>query len=205
MKRIAIYLLILVSILGCRKGDEDPIVSFRSRENRLIGEWLVVGGEVNGEIKQQLYDNDYSYSFTATYSKDDVRYVYNSVTLDIEPNTQKGYTEFEFEEDGDFSRKSSYAYEFDSFNTINIMTVSDGEWKFMSKNSEYKNKERVEVELEWQTVNYGSDSYQNPLNQEIEYRIIELSKNQLKMEYEMNSYNDGVLLNEEGFLVFERD
>lgn len=54
MKRIN-YLLILTIVayslitVSCRKGEEDPFISFRSRNQRLIGKWKLVEEKINIE------------------------------------------------------------------------------------------------------------------------------------------------------------
>src|SRR6478609_2381439 len=36
---ILIFTVVIFSFSSCRKGEDDPLISFRSRTNRLEGEW----------------------------------------------------------------------------------------------------------------------------------------------------------------------
>ena len=41
MKNILIAVIVLATFVGCKKGENDPGISFRSRDARVVGEWKV--------------------------------------------------------------------------------------------------------------------------------------------------------------------
>jgi len=50
MKKTAIYLVLILSILtGCKKYDEGPAISLRSKEARLCREWKLERATMNNE------------------------------------------------------------------------------------------------------------------------------------------------------------
>lgn len=60
MKQISFFsisLILTISLIlnfGCRKGKEDPFLSFRSREQRLIGKWKLVDEKIEKETLEQI-------------------------------------------------------------------------------------------------------------------------------------------------------
>lgn len=45
-KLFLVIILIFASLSSCRKGEGDPIISFRSRTYRLTGEWKLKSGSI---------------------------------------------------------------------------------------------------------------------------------------------------------------
>jgi len=45
----ALIMTAVIILDGCKKGPEDPFLSFKSREKRLIGQWKVTEFRINGE------------------------------------------------------------------------------------------------------------------------------------------------------------
>ena len=46
MKKILTIMLIVTAFVGCKKGEEDPIISLRSRDARITGTWELKKMEV---------------------------------------------------------------------------------------------------------------------------------------------------------------
>lgn len=44
-----LFFITALFISACKKGDDDPLISFRSRKTRLTGEWQLVKTTVNNE------------------------------------------------------------------------------------------------------------------------------------------------------------
>lgn len=60
MKKLTIYFILLVVVVGgCKKYEEGPLISLRSKENRLCKEWeldkLILDGETNDEINDFIW------------------------------------------------------------------------------------------------------------------------------------------------------
>jgi len=125
IKRNFVFVVLLISSIvlsttSCKKGEEDPFLSLKSRNSRLKGEWVLKSGEI-------VYTNP-SGSNTTTYDGA------NKTVSGLVPYTE-AYTEsMTFEKDGIFSG----------------ITIEDGEtityegtWAWLNKNkeNETKNKE----------------------------------------------------------------
>ena len=46
-KSIFIVVIIVITLISCRKGEEDPFFSFRSRKARITGYWRLTSGTTN--------------------------------------------------------------------------------------------------------------------------------------------------------------
>ncbi len=155
MKRLAFLLAlagILLSINGCKKGDEDPFISLLSRKARLTGTWTATTGhwvdydyyakafsipavpeiDTKGTVDSVVYD-----------LKDSVLTVYYT---DDEPDTYNYYYTMIFDKDG--------TCKFETYsNKIGTSTekwsTQYGIWYFLDGNKELevKDKERVVVQL----------------------------------------------------------
>jgi hypothetical protein len=129
MKRV--LLLVLLAIIAipvfqsCKKGDNDPAISFKSRKARLCGEWNLKEGfsidiSSNGNIKTHTYDGT-KVVITETGSPDD-SYIF---TIKVTIN-----------KDGTYKYESIYE---------DSETISEGIWYFgrANKDLDLKNKEIV--------------------------------------------------------------
>lgn len=86
MKKIIIsFLFIIIAVeifIGCRKGPEDPLISFHSRKHRVTGLWRVAYYMVNGTDSlmnnvstKDTFSIPYGVAGTMTYTKKKV-YLY---------------------------------------------------------------------------------------------------------------------------------
>ena len=112
-------------ITSCKKGEEDPFLSLKSRKARLVGEWkLVSGTEVtnsNGIVEQIIYSGT---TATQTVGQVETNYVY------LETVSFEKTNEFKMEviHDGDIE-------------------IAEGFWAFMNGHDEIANKECVVVRI----------------------------------------------------------
>lgn len=59
MKNIIIVLIALIALISCKKYDEGPLISFRSKVNRLTGKWKMTNdtAEIFWELtKEQVFN-----------------------------------------------------------------------------------------------------------------------------------------------------
>jgi hypothetical protein len=128
MKKL--FLVLLVAIIAiptfqsCKKGENDPTISLRSRKARLVGEWTLSEG-----------------SYTYTEPGGSASYVFNGstkvTTISGFPSVSQIYTQkVTIEKDG------SYKIE---LNNDGNFSTEEGGWFFGDKNKELdlKNKEIV--------------------------------------------------------------
>lgn len=119
--------MIIFSADSCKKGENDPFISLKSRKARLVGEWKLVEGNTS-VISTSGTD---TYTFTES--------MLTSVESGV--STTKAYTEsFTFGKDG------KYKY---SSNTDNGVETEDeeGVWTFGVKSVELDQKAKETVVL----------------------------------------------------------
>lgn len=133
---VAFMGFILLSLAGCKKGENDPFLSLRSRKARLAGEWSlsyqeyarqsVVGNTTSSEVRHFDSGTETSSStviVSGSTVSSNVSTIHYTLTLTIE-------------KDGTFSQVRS---------ENNETTTSEGTWIFLkkSKEDELKNKEAI--------------------------------------------------------------
>lgn len=156
--------LVITTVLmnGCKKGENDPFLSLKSRKARVAGEWTVssykytsnstsaAGGTSNGVSTTTETINGSSYNATETST--------NSGTSETETSTGtvSAFT-YTFEKDGTFT--STFNYNITSTETDqatnttttdvrNVTSSEEGTWSFLGKlKGEYKNKERIVLQF----------------------------------------------------------
>ncbi|NPD44846.1 MULTISPECIES: hypothetical protein [unclassified Lentimicrobium] len=87
LKNSLISILLILTIGACKKYDEGPAISLRSKEKRLCQTWkskeMYRNGEVEEVSNKSLYmklEKDGSYLITATYNNSDGSVVTNDYT-----------------------------------------------------------------------------------------------------------------------------
>ena len=190
MKNTVILLLsalvIAGSFSGCKKGENDPFLSLRSRKSRLEGNWVIVKEEVsetniNGsttEIIQSVYDGKMKVTTTTTTVG-----ALSTTVID----TVKYTVNFDIKKDGNY--KIIAANE----NKIDIVTT-EGTWLFLGKSklNDLKNKEAILLTTTKQVVS------SNPVANSVNYEnlngltiVIDALKNKEMMTIvEENSSNE---------------
>lgn len=120
---------------SCKKGEDDPLISLRTRKARLCGNWSIESGTyyiLKGNTSA-IYSETFRDYTKNTYSEK--RYDYNSVTIPP-PNITEGLFEFRIE----FNKNGR----FESFRQVdNHSLILKGFWAFSSGIGKNKNKEQV--------------------------------------------------------------
>jgi hypothetical protein len=167
--RLMVLAISIAAIQSCKKGEEDPFLSLRSRKARLTGEWKLSSYSYNS------YENgvlDFSESFDGTNMKED--------NGDLIPYS----SDYIFEKDGTFE-----------INTVDngITRTSKGNWAFLgkSKEAEMKNKEYFLLdETSFTSQNYSSSTSDFNSGDAIAYHLKKLSNKEVILEY-VYTYSDG--------------
>ena len=138
--RIINYFLLFILIVsifnGCKKGEDDPAISLRTRKARLSGEWTLIAGDYS-----RLYQSGSSgTSEIIIYSEDS--YLSTSTLVSGASVLTSTYTishslKINFKRDGTFSYVESKG---------NSVSLISGTWRFLGKNGDNKNKERIKIE-----------------------------------------------------------
>lgn len=123
-----------VFLSGClKKGEDDPLISFRTRKARVVGNWTMTSGKRT--TNQGLF-----YSEEFTYTKD----AFSAITTEPHGSYEsKGYASFtiKFNRDGTVEELRSLYY---NPNT----TILKGTWNFTSGIGRAKKKEQVLIHYE---------------------------------------------------------
>jgi hypothetical protein len=140
MKKIHIYILVAAMVIpafqSCKKGENDPFLSFRSRKARVAGDWKVVSSK-GSQTETGSFGNSFSWTYDGTtYTETDA-----SGTVSY-PET----VTYTFEKDGNYS----YTRVSDG-NT----SSATGTWNFLAGVGDAKNKERMVL----RSISYTSSSY----------------------------------------------
>ena len=192
MKLINTLLLIFLSfalccLSGClKKGEDDPLISLRTRKARLTGQWYLTNGmEESTSISVDSLGRHESKT-TSVYTRD-----YYSYSM-------------EFKKDGGFSSEKTD----NSANT----TVLNGTWNFTKGIGKHKNKEQVVINLNSNsTINtspYSQFAYEDTFkgNQsDLTYTLKELRNKKLVLVYEYSYIqNNGYESSTKSELTFEQ-
>ena len=146
-------LFLSANLSSCKKGENDPTLSLRSRKARLTGEWTVTS--ING-LNSQIYSNPdnpnnmiseyiYNGSTQTNTTKDG-----NGTVLGTSTSDEFTLT-FSFKKDGTFTITQK-----ETANSIEM--TSSGNWIFLNKNknSKLKNKEAILLSMTSDnTINNG--------------------------------------------------
>ena len=120
------YFVVMLMLWGCKKGEDDPTLSLRTRKERFAGDWNLTRGFISSSSKNSVVNTSYSESVFTT-------------TTSLNPNLVLS---------GSYSRTLSINKEgtfIDEIYKDNQFTKDQGFWTFLSGNDieELKNKEAV--------------------------------------------------------------
>ncbi len=128
---------------SCKKGEEDPFLSLRSRKARLVGEWKLSAGT------ETYVSGGATTTTTYTETQKTETAGSNSVTT--------GYTStIKIEKDGSFSWT-----EVETVGSVVTTTTNEGTWNWVGRVGEAKNKEYVVFTVTKVTQASGSTTSTN--------------------------------------------
>ena len=160
MKKHLLILLGAVLLFGCKKGDDDPAISFRSRKTRLAGDWHIESGNFNytaGGYKFSYLFNGTEFSYNDPVSLGKGKYLFN---INISKNG--------------------------TFTMSEIMTGSiidaSGNWTFNSGVGETKKKEEVIFYITTVSKGQSWNGFFNQSSATFKYRIKELRNKKMVLE-----------------------
>lgn len=164
---LAITLTSMLTVFtGCRKGEEDPFISLRTRKARVTGVWTIK--KQNLEISLINSNSSGSYINNTEMGIDGEKVSINStISESYEFSTSIGKgdiaTKITFDKDGNFKRTIRFknitnntnhqggSYYYSNYTSVSIennTVVTTGTWNFLDENEEdYKNKERLIINI----------------------------------------------------------
>ena len=146
-KLLLFIMLVSIIFASCKKGEDDPFLSLRTRTNRLAGDWELTGLNITyNEISSSYNHTSYTtFSNGLFISTED----YGTYT---ETDTMKINYNFKIEKSGFFTQ--TYSSDSDS-------GYREGNWMWLNKNKELdlKNKEAFIISVTKEISDNYTDNY----------------------------------------------
>lgn len=158
-------LLTFIGLFACKKGENDPFLSLRTRKSRLAGEWILTG--ITGKYVSR---SNTAVTNSTTVFLDGI--LTESSTTDFFIGNQSSVTNstygkysyaLSFGKDGTYSLKKELL--FPSGNKKYVITES-GNWVFVgkSKNEDLKAKEAIQLLVKNANSVYYDDNQSNDIS-----------------------------------------
>lgn len=188
MKKIALLMLGVtlalssITLTGCKKGPDDPFLSFRSRATRLSGTWKLQSGTVK--------TTQNSISITTTYT--DTKYTINNSSTDYSLSVT-------FVKDGTYTSK-----EIEGTGALQGTTDATGAWNWVGGTGDTKSKEQVimyEKTSNYSTAGFSSKKTQD-LNQGTVWTLKSLKNKTMVVTWKSTT---GSNVTEEGEFTFTQE
>ncbi len=191
MKLIIALAVVAGVMTGCKKGENDPFFSFKSRKARLAGSWVI--SELDVEEKSHWTDwaaQEYNSVSTRTY--DGARMVHSWTDSQVGGATTSGSEVYAYKHELEFTKEGTFVQTFqgddDGDNIYDWTFVQSGNWVFVGKNkeAELKNKEAVAlyVTSETSTGSYSSSSTFTGFQNSQILVLDRLAKDELVVKYD---------------------
>ena len=134
---IILVLFSLVHLTSCKKGDNDPLISMRTRMNRITGHWKMTERIINSKETFQYLD---AYSQTPQTIVTEYTSIFNGhfITVNYVNNNSSNITPYSC----DLEIKKDFTYSIIENNFIN---QTDQKWYWLSEN---KKKTSILLSLE---------------------------------------------------------
>jgi hypothetical protein len=191
-KSAYIFLAISFILTSCKKGEEDPFFSLKSRKARLKGEWKLT--DIEG-----AHTND-NYSYTSSYS-DGVR---TDIRSDGDINSYRFNLDFKFDGKKNFKQFLYFSYLDNSYfesETLEGVYAFEG----ASKNDNLKSKEAIILYASTDIYESSdSESYETKIEGDpsypIQFRIIRLTNKEMILDVSQRTksqytYESGTTIN----------
>ena len=158
--KITLLLLIGIFLYSCKKGSEDPALSFRSRKARLTGKW--VGTNYSSEINSITSNTNGQTSSTKetiSSGETDISIKTESGTKTITASGTISFHTLEITKDGDYFYSLKYStvatyndstpagVKFTVTKKVSKTVNKQGKWAFTGKFNGNKNKENILLSL----------------------------------------------------------
>lgn len=204
-KNISVFSILMLTLIftfeGCKKGENDPGLSLKSRKGRLAGEWNVTS------LKNTSTNSGTSFTSTITTELESGNWTYSSESV-ISGSTSSisqtgtGDIKITFEKDGTFSsiwnqNWTSYTNSAGTSSISETMVIEfSGTWMFLGKNKDQdiKNKEQIALHTLSETYTYtdtsgsSTDSYTYAHGESVEiWNLDRLAGKELEVSSETNN------------------
>lgn len=146
MKKIILVTLLLIStamtltIVGCKKGNKDPFITFKSREARLTGKWKITAWTVNEKDQLTGHKVDTTAAGGCTFTRTRDTSYEDFITFD-----KSGEYEVRYKMTATLTMdpQAPSATCVASTSSVDAISMSEGIWMFAGGSGNFKNKEEL--------------------------------------------------------------
>jgi hypothetical protein len=177
--RLSLLLLVFTSaffLSNCKKGEEDPRISFRTRKARLTGEWPMKSGKASITFLSST-EPPFNQNLAFDGSKVELNQTEASGPAIIYTGSYS--LVLTIKKDGTFSFRENFAGD---------VLEANGQWNFEYGSGETKNKEEVTFTIESVTKGGTTGHVFNEQRTIFSYKLIQLRNKDLKMESLIKTY-----------------
>lgn len=139
---------------GCKKGENDPFISLRSRKARMAGEWTVSKGEGKSTSTASSYTSTTTWTYDGAQESSTTTTTSGSIST-TDTDVDKFTREYTFEKDGAFKM-----VETDNDDSPATVTTYTGTWNFTGGVGETKNKSQVLIAVTSITSGSSTTTYE---------------------------------------------
>jgi hypothetical protein len=202
MKKLLLVLLVAIIAIptfqSCKKGENDPFISLKSRKARLVGEWTLKDGSMTFTYSDGSYDTYTLNGSSITHTEFDPN-ANPTTTTETNPFTEK----VTFRKDGSFQLE---------YTQNGILSTQKGGWFFGRKNKELdlKNKETVCLAYSDYTSNGSGSTYISNYtgtyitdNMDV-WQIDQLKSKEMTIIYDGTSSSSSSISTTKGTMTFEK-
>jgi hypothetical protein len=158
---------------GCKKGENDPFISLRSRKARMAGEWNVQDGTGKttttgsgySQVEDWTYDGTKESTTTTTTSGSG-----STTSTDTDNYT----TEYTFEKDGSFKMVQT-----DTDSSPSVVTTTTGVWNFTGGAGDTKEKSQLLIMVNSITSGSTTTTYEGSEAPTLVYDIDQLKNKEI--------------------------
>ncbi len=186
------FFLMTLIFVSCKKGEEDPSFSLRTRKNRVVGDWKVSSGKTTYEESA----SNGSIPYSEVYLYTETGYSYTETTGIVSQQYEGGHSYYM-----KFNRNGAILFTeiFDG-----SMSTYRGKWDFNKGVGDAKAKEKINVHFESLENSAGTKTYKgDQIN--ATYSITELRNRKMVLRSEYTIKNtDGTGSSYKEYYVLEQ-
>ena len=169
-KLVGLVFICAFLLCDCKKGEEDPAISFRTRKGRLSGEWVMKSGNASQTF------------LSATKPPFNQNFSFNGSKVELNETEAGGpaiiYTgaynlTLNVKKDGAFNFRENFA---------GSILEANGHWNFERRSADAKNKEEVEFTIDATTKGATIGHVFNQQQITFSYKLVQLANKDLKIE-----------------------
>lgn len=193
--KLILFAFIITNLASCKKGEDDPFLSVRTRKSRVVGDWTVKSGTMVYSYSNQNSSSSDNVTFSGIAYTDVSSSTYNNTTTSV-TNTGTFSYKINFVKDGSF--KMTQVFDGSTY-------ITNGFWNFTSGIGKLKNKEQIVLNVTSQVDgNSGNTSVFTGNKSTMTFNIRELRNKKMVLTSEDTSVDTGTTNSTKEEYTFEQ-